>query len=583
MFLFIILPGYEGHKEYKNKIKSKMPTITLNKTVLEKLVGKKLGLEELKERMGMLGTDLEKIEGNEIVVEVFPDRPDMLSEQGFARALSSFIGVKTGLRKYKVSKGGKDYKVIIDASVKKVRPYTACAIVKNLKFDDEKIREIIQIQEKLHVSVGRNRKKLAIGIYPLEDITLPIRYMAKKPKEIRFVPLESNKEMNGLEILQKHLAGRDYAHLLEGKELFPIFIDAKDDILSMPPIINSHKTGKITEKTRDVFIEFSGFDYATLNTGLNILVTALADMGGGVYEMVLEYGKKKVMNPNLKPVEWNLDINYVNKWLGLELSEAEIKKLLEKMGHDYKNKKVLVPAYRMDVLHQADLAEDIAIAYGYENFEPELPNLSTLGQENKFEEFKSRIANILVGLGLVETTSYNLTSKEHHNKKMCFEAEVVELENALTKEYSVLRSWLIPSLMTVLSENTNREYPQNIFEIGNIFKLNKANKGTETGVEENIRLGVLMCSAQVDFTRAKQMLDAVINALDIKYEIKEAEQKSFISGRTARILVNNKGVAYLGEIHPQVLENFGLKTPVAGFELNLTELYDLVRKEKAGD
>ena len=141
-----------------------MPTINLNKNVFEKLVGKKLPLDKLKDRISMLGTDLESIDGNEIIVEVFPNRPDMLSEQGFARALSSFIGVKKGLREYKVnklSKYGKEGKYIVkvEDAVNKVRPYTACAIIKGLKLNNEKIREIIQIQEKLHVGFGRNRKK----------------------------------------------------------------------------------------------------------------------------------------------------------------------------------------------------------------------------------------------------------------------------------------------------------------------------------------------------------------------------------------------------------------------------------------
>ncbi|MBU1199039.1 MAG: phenylalanine--tRNA ligase subunit beta [Nanoarchaeota archaeon] len=555
-----------------------MPTVTLNKEVLEKLVGKKLPLEELKDRISMLGTDLEKIEGNEIIVEVFPNRPDMLSEQGFARALSSFIGVKTGLRKYKVNKAEKDYKVIIEAPVKKVRPFTACAIVKNLKFDDEKIREIIQIQEKLHVSMGRNRKKLAIGIYPLEDITLPITYTAKKPKDIKFIPLESDKEMDGLQILQKHPTGREYAHLLEGKEVYPIFIDAKNNILSMPPIINSHKTGKISEKTKDVFIEFSGFDYDVLSKGLNILVTALADMGGEIYEMQIEdeKEKKKTTSPDLSPIEWKLDIKYVNKMLGLDLSESEIKKLLEKMGYDYdsKNKKVLVPAYRTDILHQIDFAEDIAIAYGYENFEPEIPNVSTIGETDKFEEFKSRVANILVGLGLIETNTYHITNKEDHNKKMCYEAEAIELKNALTKDYSLLRSWILPGSIKVLSENTNKEYPQNIFDMGTIFRIKKEE---ETGVKEFCRVAVTLCNKDANYTCIKQVFDALMDALDIKYDIKVAEHSSFIKGRLGRVSIKNIGLAYIGEINPQVLENFGIEMPIAAFELNLTELYNIMK------
>src|SRR3989344_1846292 len=117
-----------------------MPTITLNKEIVEKLIGKKLSIEKLKERISYLGTDLESIEGNEISVEVFPNRPDLLSEQGFARAFSSFIGVKMGLRKYNIKKS--ECKVKIESSVNSVRPFTACALVKNLKFDNEKIKEI---------------------------------------------------------------------------------------------------------------------------------------------------------------------------------------------------------------------------------------------------------------------------------------------------------------------------------------------------------------------------------------------------------------------------------------------------------
>src|SRR3989338_10032957 len=163
-----------------------MPTITLNKTEFEKLIGKKLPLEELKDRISMLGTDLESVEGDEIHVEIFPNRPDLLSEQGFARAFSSFIGVKTGLRKYTAKESG--CTVIVDPSVG-MRPYTACAIVKNLKFDDERIREIMQMQEKLATTYGRNRKKSAYGIYPLEAITFPLSYVAKDPKTVQFKPL----------------------------------------------------------------------------------------------------------------------------------------------------------------------------------------------------------------------------------------------------------------------------------------------------------------------------------------------------------------------------------------------------------
>ncbi|MBN2459401.1 phenylalanine--tRNA ligase subunit beta [Candidatus Woesearchaeota archaeon] len=552
-----------------------MPNITLNKKVLEKLIGKKLSDDELQDRISMLGTDLQKIEGNEITVEVFPNRPDMLSEQGFARALSAFVGAKTGLKDYKVSKGGKDYQVIIQEPVKKVRPYTSCAIVKSLKMDGDSIKEIISLQEKLHITFGRNRKKLAIGIYPLEKIKLPITYTAKKPRNIKFQPLEASQEMDGLEMLQKHPAGREYAHLLEGKELFPVFIDSNDEVLSMPPIINSHKTGKVTEKTKDVFIECSGFDFKALNQCLSIIVTAMADMGGEIYSMALEGAGKNIITPSLVPEEKELDLKYINKMLGLELKESEIKTLLEKMGYGYRDKKVLVPAYRADILHPIDIAEDIAIAYGYENFEPEIPNVSTIGEEDEMSILKTRIANVLVGTGLIETSSYNLVNKDNHSAKMRNQAELVEVGNAVTKEYSCLRSWILPSLMQILSENTSREYPQEIFELGSAFHHDKAK---ETGVDEGQSLAIAICGADADFTRIKQMLDILMGATDKKYELKETNHNSFIKGRAASIMVYGQNIGILGELHPEVLSNFGIEMPAVGLELNISELHDLLKK-----
>ena len=542
-----------------------MPTININRKSFEKLVGKKLPLEQLKDRISMLGTDLEDVNEKEIIVEIFPNRPDMLSEQGFARAFSSFIGVKTGLRNYKVNKSSE--KVIIESSVKKVRPYTACAIVKDLKFDDEKIKEVIQIQEKLHITYGRNRKKVAIGIYPFEKIKTPIRFLARKPEDIKFRPLEAAKELNGRQILSQTATGREYAHLLEGAKLFPIFIDANNKILSMPPIINSHDTGKITGSTKDVFVECSGFDFNVLKKCLNIVATALADMGGKIYSMQIIDGNKKYNSPDLTPEKMNLNIKNVNKLLGLNLKENEIKKYLEKMGYNYSNGKVLVPAYRADVIHEVDLIEDIAIAYGYENFREEIPNVSTIAEEDKFEIFKRKVANILIGLNLLETNSFTLIA-EKELKNMNIKNNYIKVENP-SSEYNALRSWMIPSLLKILSENKHNELPQNLFEIGTIVKEDYS---------EAERLGIVLCSEKANFTEIKQIIDYLFGSLDIKYDIDEAEHGSFIKGRAGRISVNGKKVAYIGEIHPSCLTNFNIEYPVSAFELNLSELFEILNQ-----
>ena len=583
-----------------------MPTVKLNRKIFEKLVGKTLPDDKLKDRISMLGTDLEGIEGDDIHVEIFPNRPDMLSEQGFARAFASFIGEKTGLRHYNIKKSG--YKVIVDPSVA-MRPYTVAAIVKNVKFDDEKIREIMQLQEKLATTHGRNRKKSEYGFYSLERINFPVTYIAKDPKTITFKPLGFDEEMPALKVEEIHPKGKAYKWLADdwrkkGFTKYPFFIDGKNKIMAMLPYTNSNEAGKVDTTTTNVFIEATGIDMDNIKVALNILTTTLADMGGEIYSLDIEYPDKTITTPDLSPREMKLDVGYANKYLGLELKEKEIKVLLGQMGYGHKethkelneaHKKllkqhskqsdsqtkeefiVLVPAYRADILHQVDLIEDIAIAYGYENFEEIIPNVATIAQENKFELFKNKIASLITGFGFIETTSYHLLPKNTQTTAMNFKTELVTLLDPVSEEYDTLRRWIIPCLMHALKTNKHHELPQNIFEMGAVFKPVAVSKENQTGVEEKQRLALVLCGEKSDFTKIKQILDYIMQMLALNYKTVAVEHDSFISGRAARAVVNGKKIAYLGEISPLVLKNFELEYPAAAFELNLTDLYETLK------
>ncbi len=531
-----------------------MPTITIDKKDLFDLMGKELPDEELKDRISMLGTDLEEVTDKEITVEIFPNRPDMLSAEGFAKALASFTGIKKGLRKYKLESS--NYEAIIDKKVENVRPFAVSAIIKNIKLDEAIIKSLMQVQEKLHTTHGRNRKKVSIGVYDLDTIKFPLTYTTK-PKDFKFTPLETNKEYTLLEILEKHPKGTMFKHLLEDFDEYPIWLDAKNQVLSMPPVINSEET-KVTEKTKNLFIDVTGTDQNAIEQALTIIVTSLADRGGKIYPVKI--GNKKY--PNLEPNKIKISPAYLSKRLGLKLTETNIYDLLQKMGLDYKKPYVLIPAYRTDILHEIDIAEEIAIAYGYENFEEEIPNVSTIAKEDEFEKFKNKIANILTGFGLIETNTYNLTSEKVQNKNMKAELKLVKIANALNEDYNVLRAWMIPSSLEVLKNNRQYEYPQKIFEIGTVFTP-----------EEKSRVSVLISHKEANYTEARQILESLLDQLGIKYTIKETEHDSFIDGRVARVYTKDKGIAYIGEINPEVLNNFELEMPCVGFELNLSDLY----------
>ncbi len=546
-----------------------MANIKIPKKQFEKEIGKLD--DEMQNKIAMFGTVIERVSDEEIELEIFPNRPDLLSYHGFKRSFLGFLGKKTGLTDYKVNEPEKDYYIIIDPSVNEIRPYTVCAIVKGLKLDSEKIKELIEIQEKLHFTLGRKRKKLAIGIYPLEKIKLPITYKAVEPDKIKFMPLESEREMSGLQILQQHPTGKEYAHLLAGKAKFPIFIDADEKILSMPPIINSQLTGKVTENTQEIFVECSGFDLEILKKCLNIVITSIAEMGGKIYQMEIK-GRKKDITPDLTPEKANISLENANKLLGLNLNEKQLKQLIERMGYNYKKGIVEIPLWRTDILHEVDLIEDVAIAYGYENFTPEIPKISSIGQENPKEIIKRRISDILTGLKMLEVSNYHLTNNRDQFTKMGIpkkqEKNFIELERSKT-DYNILRKDLTHYMLKVISENVDSEYPQTIFELGKVFESGKQIKEIE-----NLAAAI----TPGNFTEIKQMIEYLSRMINVELIFEEPEETPihFIEGRAGKILLEGKQVGYAGEIHPRILKNWKIKMPVALFEISLEKIFERI-------
>ncbi|MDD4563634.1 MAG: phenylalanine--tRNA ligase subunit beta [Candidatus Nanoarchaeia archaeon] len=549
-----------------------MTILTLDRKELEKKVGPITS--EILDKITMMGTPVEEANENEISVEIFPNRPDLLSLQNFAKALNLYLERKK-ISQIKINSLKQEYIVKVDKSVKEVRPYTVCAIVKGLKFDDENIKQIIDIQEKLHNSIGRKRKKIAIGIYPLEKISFPITYKAEKPENIKFQPLETNEIMNANQILKKHPTGQEYSNLLKDKKLYPIFIDSNKQILSMPPIINSHNVGKVTTQTKDIFIECSGFELYYLNKTLNILISSFEEMGGLIYPVKI-LDKTNRITPELTPQKMDIDLRKINKNLGLDLNEKQITKLLYKMGIELKKQKdqyyALIPPQRTDILHWIDLVEEVAIAYGYNNFKPIIPKISTIAQEHPSSKKRKLISNILIGLGLLEVSSYHLTTKKNI-KKIYFDFnDLIQVENSKTQR-DTLRHDLLTNLLEIFSENSDATYPQKIFEIGKVFEKDKENK-TQTKVIEKEKLSIALTNENVNYTELKQILDYLFKMLNIiNYKIENNDNHpAYIKGRSGIIKVGDKEIGTIGEINPRVLKNWKLKMPVVSLELELTFL-----------
>ena len=245
------------------------------------------------------------------------------------------------------------------------------------------------------------------------------------------------------------------------------------------------------------------------------------------------------------------------------------------MGYGYEKGHALIPCYRPDVIHAVDLAEDIAIAYGYENFRAEIPTKGTVAQEDSFEKFRKKVSYLLVGLNLLELSSYHISSKNSQLKMMNHEIEdYIELENSKSDEYNIMRYSILANLMQVLKENTHNEYPQNIFESGYTFKTGNS----ETGVVEESKLSVVLCDRDTDYTKARQILDYIIASLGLKCSIKESKHPSFIDGRAGKIICGKSEIGIIGELSPKIITNFEVEMPVSAFEINLTALFSMIEK-----
>jgi phenylalanyl-tRNA synthetase beta chain len=293
----------------KNSFGEIMVVIEIDKNDLLKLIGKKLPDEEIEEVLFLLKVE-SKINGNKIECEMNPDRPDMFSVEGISREMKGFLGIETGIKKYDIS----DSNVILKKEKTDVRPFISCAIIKDVKLSDELVKSLMQIQEKLHESIGRDRKKVAIGVHDFGKIKPPLVY--KDVDNETFVPLGLTREMDINEILTKHPKGIDYAHLVKDK--YPLIYD-KEGVISFPPIINSERT-RVTKETKDLFIDVTGTDEKAVNNALNILVCNIAERSGKI--LTVKVSNKKT--PDLKPVEMSANVEDIDKILGLGLSENEI-------------------------------------------------------------------------------------------------------------------------------------------------------------------------------------------------------------------------------------------------------------------
>jgi len=549
-----------------------MPVIALQRERFSRFVGRQLMVEEMAKWLPWLGFDIEEIGSDYVKVEFNPNRVDFCSYAGVARAFRGLMDWETGLPKYEVKDGKTVLK--ISKAVSKIRPYMLATVVRNMKLGEDVIVDLMEMQEDLHWGIGRDRKKASIGVHNLDVVEPPFTFTAVEPDRARFVPLDRTEEMSLREILEKHEKGMAYRHLVDWAPKYPMLIDKEGKVLSMPPVINGELT-RVTSKTTNLFLDVTGTDYVAVGRSLNVLATALADMGGTIEKVRVKYPERTVVSPDLTPQRMKLRVNYANELLGLKLSEAQAVESLRKCRLDAKTARngiveVAIPAYRIDVLHEVDLVEEVAIGYGYYRLKPTIPQTSTIGEQHPAHRTATVVRQIMTGLGFTEVMNFTLINEATHYEKMRLNARnVIKLANPVSAEYTILRESLLPSLMKNLMDNKHESFPQRLFEVSDVGRINQL---VETRVERRLHVAGVSAHSTANFTEIKSCVEALLHNMGLKrWEIKPVRHQSFLEGRAAAIHLKRKEIGVLGEIHAEVLNNFELENPTSAFEIDIEE------------
>ena len=541
-----------------------MPVVALYFSRLQKLVGK-VSKKQISELLPFLGLDIESEDDQRIRVEYSPNRPDYSTDFGIAIGLQGLFGIKTGAIKLKI-KNSKNYSITVKPDVSKIRPFVTGIIAKNGKIDEKILEQLIQMQEDLHMGIGRKRKKSSIGIHDLDKISFPLIYTTTN-KNHKFIPLNSKKELTISKIITDTETGKDYGHLLGQSSQVPVIIDANQKTVSFPPIINAAIT-TVTPKTKNLFVEVTGINKEDAEDMLSVVATILQSAGFTLEHIQISGAKNS--SPKLQEKKMSVDVSLINQTLGLNLNTSKIISSLKKsrLNALSKGKNIIctIPAYRFDIFGPMDLVEEVALGYGIQNFEPTISPSQTLGQINPISLQLKSLNQTMIGLGFLEALNsslsstrvlYDMTNRDSKN--------IISVLDSKSQEHTILRDSILPGLIENLSRNIHESYPQKMFETGGIFNL-------DNPISEKTNLSAISAHKDANFTEIKSVLQTVLKiGFGIEIQTKTAVNSSFEDGHCANIIFNGNIIGIIGEINSKIIDNYKIRMPVVGFEISLSD------------
>lgn len=574
-----------------------MPTISVPQSLLRTLMerqGFEHDIADVNDRLPLLGTDIDGCTEEQLDIEIFPDRPDLLSGETLAVAMGNFLHGAPAKPMLDVEKS--DITMSVDAGLKTIRPVIYGAVVKGVTLPDDEaeiegfIKGLMDHQEKLHFALGRGRRRASIGVHDLAKLAPPFRVLSV-PENHAFTPLACDEPMSISEILERHPKGVDYAHLLEGMREYPLIVDSNDDVLSFPPIINGDHT-TVTQQTRDFFIDVTGWDERACEASLMLVCLQLAQRGGTVHSVEISTcDDETITTPVGKGKQHAVPEELVEQLLGRSFTDEELHTAIQRMGGHFDGRQeapadapprsnrmavaragshellFTMPRWRFDLLHPVDLVEELAIGHGYEDLGTDRPRAPLTALPREDHHLRRRLREAMQGLGMMQIQSLTLSNENDQFTNMRWSPthEVTAITNPITVDHTILRQHLIPGLVKLLASNRHHDLPQSVYELGTVVRDHR----------NADRLAFITAERSGGFAAVRGRIQALCTDLGVsswRAEPLGDGDGPWLAGRAAKLIINEEWVGCFGEFDPAITHLYDLRVPINGAELDVNAL-----------